>query len=307
MHANRTTKRTTGNLHTTTLVVVPAPADTTTDTAPQPVRVGTLRAVHPVEAAALAGETRYAESTGTGEPAGDPRADDLIAMVERALAPTPRAGTTRAEAVAGHMAESFEAGLTACANRMSPEEFDAQFIAAMPRLRRRLISLTGNPHDADDLLQETYLRLSHRARIRTLARQEHPYAYTCAAATNLLRDSWLHPSRRERSTDRLPEQGWDGGLAAREAEAVTVALLRVLSPKEAAAVILIDLEGLTHDQAAERLGTHRGTVQRNRMRALAKMRAALGSYETAPRPVTTTKTRGGADRARVAAPRAAAA
>lgn len=169
------------------------------------------------------------------------------------------------------------AGTTAFADHMTAAEFDEAFTAAMPRLRRRLLALTGNPHDADDLLQETYLRLSRRARAHTLSRQQQPYAYTCAAALNLMRDLWRHPSRQERCTDRLPERGWDGGFAGREAEAVTAALLRGLSPKEAAAVILVDIEGLTHDMAGERLGAHRGTVQRNRMRGLAKIRAALAA------------------------------
>jgi RNA polymerase sigma factor (sigma-70 family) len=164
---------------------------------------------------------------------------------------------------------------TTVTDHMTAAEFDDAFTAVMPRLRRRLLVLTGNPHDADDLLQETYLRLSRRARARTLARQQQPYAYTCAAALNLLRDLWRHPSRQERCTDRLPERSWDGGFATREAETVTTALLRELSPKEAAAVILVDIEGLTHDMAGERLGAHRGTVQRNRMRGLAKIRSAL--------------------------------
>ncbi|WUT02034.1 RNA polymerase sigma factor [Streptomyces sp. NBC_00704] len=158
---------------------------------------------------------------------------------------------------------------------MSPGEFDASFTADMPRLRRRLLALTGNPHDADDLLQETYLRLSRRARAQSLTQQQHPYAYTCAVAANLLRDSWTRPSRREHTTDRLPESGWDGGLGVYEASVTALSLLSVLSEKEAAAVILVDLEGLSHDTAAQRLGAHRGTVQRNRMRGLAKMRAAL--------------------------------
>ncbi|MEU6059265.1 sigma-70 family RNA polymerase sigma factor [Streptomyces sp. NPDC047097] len=173
---------------------------------------------------------------------------------------------------------------------MTIAEFDEAFTTVMPRLRRRLLALTGNPHDADDLLQETYLRLSRRARCRTLARQRQPYAYACAAALNLLRDLWRHPSHQERCTDQLPEQSWDGGFAGREAEAVATALLRGLSPKEAAAVILVDIEDLTHDMAGERLGAHRGTVQRNRMRGLAKIRATLDAappraYERPAAPV----------------------
>ncbi|WP_128379295.1 RNA polymerase sigma factor [Streptomyces cavernae] len=177
---------------------------------------------------------------------------------------------------------------------MTPEEFDTVFTAAMPRLRRRLLAMTGDPHDADDLLQETYVRLAHRAHTRRLARQRHTYAYTCVAALNLLRDSWQHSSRREQCSDRLPEQGWDGGLALREAESTVLDLLRSLSPKEAAAVILVDLEGLSHDTAGERLGAHRGTVQRNRMRGLAKIRTALGAYGPPPGTVASTKAEGGA-------------
>ncbi|MDT0433445.1 MULTISPECIES: RNA polymerase sigma factor [Streptomyces] len=160
-------------------------------------------------------------------------------------------------------------------DRMEPDEFDAVFTEVMPRLRRRLLALTGNPYDADDLLQETYVRLARRARGRTLAPQRHPYAYASATALNLLRDSWLRPSRRETCTDRLPEPGWDGGVERCEARCAALALLALLSPKEAAAVILVDLEGLSHDAAGELLGAHRGTVQRNRMRGLAKMRDAL--------------------------------
>ncbi|GHB26029.1 hypothetical protein GCM10010346_57060 [Streptomyces chryseus] len=181
---------------------------------------------------------------------------------------------------------------TTTSDHMTAAEFDEAFTAVMPRLRRRLLALTGNPHDADDLLQETYLRLSRRARARSLARQQQPYAYTCAAALNLLRDLWRHPSRRECCTDRLPERGWDGGFASREAEAAVTALLHGLSPKEAAAVILVDIEGLTHDMAGEHLGSHRGTVQRNRMRGLAKIRAALDAYEPASAPVSSTRADG---------------
>ena len=176
--------------------------------------------------------------------------------------------------------DTCDTGIDRPRGGMNPAEFDAAFTEAMPRLRRRLLALTGNPHDADDLLQDTYLRLSRRARGSTLTAQQHPYAYAAATARNLLRDSWQRPSRRETPTDRLPEPGWDGGVERCEARCATLALLALLSPKEAAAVILVDLEGLSHDAAAERLGAHRGTVQRNRMRGLAKMRAALAGART---------------------------
>ncbi len=190
---------------------------------------------------------------------------------------SPETSDTTTPSTSASTSTSAVTSTTAFPDHMTAAEFDEAFTAVMPRLRRRLLALTGNPHDADDLLQETYLRLSRRARAHTLTRQQQPYAYTCAAALNLLRDLWRHPSRQERCTDRLPEHGWDGGFAGREAEAATAALLRGLSPKEAAAVILVDIEGLTHDMAGERLGAHRGTVQRNRMRGHAKIRASLAA------------------------------
>ncbi|MFJ4617017.1 RNA polymerase sigma factor [Streptomyces sp. NPDC088812] len=200
--------------------------------------------------------------------------------------------STRAADPAGADTEAPASG-----DWMTPEEFDRAFTAAMPRLRRRLLALTGDPHDADDLLQDTYLRLARRAHARRLARQRHAYAYTCVAALNLLRDSWQQASRREVCCERLPDRGWDGGLALREAESAVVDLLRGLSAKEAAAVILVDIEGLSHDTAGIRLGTHRGTVQRNRQRALAKIRAALQAYGPLPDTVSSTKARRDPDQA----------
>ncbi|MEE1927524.1 sigma-70 family RNA polymerase sigma factor [Streptomyces sp. TRM 70351] len=161
--------------------------------------------------------------------------------------------------------------------RMTESEFDEAFAAVMPRLRHRLLTVTGNPYDADDLVQETYLRLSARVRASRLTRPEAPYAYAVTAAVNLLRDSWRSPAHRERCTDQLPDRGWDGGVAACEWQLTLQALLDRLTPKEAAAVILIDVHGMSHDAAAQRLGTHRGSVQRNRQRALAKLRTALGA------------------------------
>lgn len=49
---------------------------------------------------------------------------------------------------------------TATTSSTTAAEFDEAFTAVMPKLRRRLLTMVGNPHDADDLLQETYPRLS---------------------------------------------------------------------------------------------------------------------------------------------------
>lgn len=54
-------------------------------------------------------------------------------------------------------------------------------------------------------------------------------------------------------------------------------MLQSLTVKEAVVVLLVDLDGHSLDEAAELLGVHKGTAQRNRMRAVAKLREALVS------------------------------
>ena len=61
----------------------------------------------------------------------------------------------------------------------------------------------------------------------------------------------------------------------REAEWEATRLLGRLSERQAAAVLLVDLDGYTIDQAADILKVHRGTVSRARARALAALRTLV--------------------------------
>lgn len=157
------------------------------------------------------------------------------------------------------------------------EEFDRVFCALLPRLYRRARLLT-NEGIAEDAVHEAYLKLSGKPQ-RFLAHPE-PYAYAFCALVSVLRDGWRRNSGRFTSTlvvedieDIAGHSG--GGIRRREAELEAVRLLSKLSRRQAAAVLLVDLDGYTLDQAAEFLGVHRGTVARARARALALLRAEL--------------------------------
>lgn len=65
---------------------------------------------------------------------------------------------------------------------------------------------------------------------------------------------------------------WQGAAEGKE---VVAGLLRHLTSKEASAMLLVDLADRTLEDSARLLGVHKGTVQRNRVRALAKLRAVL--------------------------------
>jgi RNA polymerase sigma-70 factor (ECF subfamily) len=155
-------------------------------------------------------------------------------------------------------------------------EFDRTFEELLPRLYRRALALADNRQAAEDALHDAYLKLvAHPER---LTGHPAPYAYAFAAVVSVLRDGWRR-RQREIPFDDVAElavgQHADGGATAWEAERETVRLLAQLTAKQAAIVLLIDVDGLTIDQAAEALGLHRGTVSRSRGRALDKLRSLL--------------------------------
>ena len=150
-------------------------------------------------------------------------------------------------------------------------EFDAVFCGLLPRLYRRAALLTGEDAAAD-VVHEAYLKLV--ARPGRLTAHPQPYAYAYATMVSVVRDGWRR-GRRQMPVAEFGADlhvGVDGGLGWREAVWEARRLLDGLPPGEAAAVLLVDLDGYTIDQAADMLGVHRGTVARARGRALDKLR-----------------------------------
>ncbi|WP_406282304.1 RNA polymerase sigma factor [Embleya sp. NBC_00896] len=162
--------------------------------------------------------------------------------------------------------------------RAGDEGFDALFCGLLPRLYRRAVLLAGEGC-AEDAVHEAYLKLARRPD-RLLGHPE-PYAYAFRALVSVTRDMWRARSRQVLLPEP-PEPGAraassaDDPIARREAEWEAVRMLGSLPAKQAAAVLLVDLDGYTIDQAAEILGVHRGTVSRSRERALARLRTGMG-------------------------------
>jgi RNA polymerase sigma-70 factor (ECF subfamily) len=139
--------------------------------------------------------------------------------------------------------------------------------------------LTGNPHDAEDLTQEVFVRV-----FRSLA------SYTPGTF-----EGWLHrittnlflDSARRRQRIRFEGLGQDvSGLAGgdpspaqafddRHLDGDIQAALRDLAPEYRAAVVLCDIEGLSYEEIADTLGVKLGTVRSRIHRGRAQLRAAL--------------------------------
>jgi RNA polymerase sigma-70 factor (ECF subfamily) len=147
------------------------------------------------------------------------------------------------------------------------------------RTYRLAYRLTGNPHDAEDLTQETFVRV-----FRSL----DAYRPVCL-------DAWIHritvnlflDTARRRSriyfdslgdeASRLCDQGAspEEVILTRGFEYDIQQALDALPPEFRVAVVLSDIEGYSYEEIAAIVGTKVGTVGSRIYRARAHLRTAL--------------------------------
>lgn len=161
--------------------------------------------------------------------------------------------------------------------------FDDLFEAALPHLRRSVVYIARDGWEADDVVQELYLRLCTKARPQIVLAHPNPRGYLHRSALNLLYDRWRHEERYRRLPVELSfhaDSTWDGGIEVAEVRQVMTQAMRALSRAEAIAIVLVDLQGFTIADAAHQLGVHAGTVKRNRRRGLERLRSTLSAVPT---------------------------
>jgi RNA polymerase sigma-70 factor (sigma-E family) len=148
-------------------------------------------------------------------------------------------------------------------------DFRAWAAVARPRLRRTGYLLTGDWHLAEDLTQETLLRM-----YAAWGRPEAVDAYARTTLVNLHRQLLRRPSRRERVTDRLPEVAVSDRHE-HEDRQVLLAALADLGPSQRTIVVLRYWEDLPVAEVAALLRIREGTVKSQASRALAFLRTKL--------------------------------
>lgn len=164
------------------------------------------------------------------------------------------------------------------------EEIVAQHSARVYRLAYRL---TGNPHDAEDLTQEVFVRVFRSLSSYTPGTFE---GWLHRITTNLFLDGARRKAKirfdalADDADQRLP-----GRLPAPEMVLMDMhfdddveAALSALSPDFRAAVVLCDIEGLSYDEIADVLGLKLGTVRSRIHRGRAMLRKALAHRAPAP-------------------------
>ena len=155
------------------------------------------------------------------------------------------------------------------------DERYAEFVTAeTPRLLRVAYGLTGNPHDAWDLVQEALVRVGMKWR-KVGDGNPGGYAHTTMVRLNIDRGRRLS---RERLPGTLPDR--DGPVRVEsDLDPVLVEALRELPPQQRAAVVLRAIEDLDHAGIAERLGCSVGTARSHLSRGLARLRELLDAKE----------------------------
>ena len=150
--------------------------------------------------------------------------------------------------------------------------FRAFAVAAGPPLFRSALLLSGDWHLAEDLVQDTLARMYRMW--GGIGRIDNPAAY---AQSVLVRQFLSHRRRRssgERPSEHLPETAAGGPDA--DLRLSLVAALAQLQKRDRAVVVLRYLADRSVEQVAIDLGRTPSAVKIQSMRALAKLRVALG-------------------------------
>jgi RNA polymerase sigma-70 factor (sigma-E family) len=148
--------------------------------------------------------------------------------------------------------------------------FEAFVAARLSALHRYAFVLTGDAHDAEDLVQEALARTGAGwSRVRN---RDQPEAYVRTVMVRVMCNRWRRP-RRERLTAEPPETGrLDPALSRVDDDAAVEALLRGLPPRQRAVLVLRYVEGLSEAEIADTLGCAPGTVKSQAAKALASLR-----------------------------------
>lgn len=161
--------------------------------------------------------------------------------------------------------------------RRDVEDEFADFVRGVsPRLLTSAWMLSGDPHVAEELVQEALVRVYVHWR---RAKADNPLAYARRVLVNLHTDRW-RKHRREVLTDVVPEMDPSPGHGRRVDLATDlVRALQALPRRERECVVLRHYLDLSERDTAATLGVSTGTVKSSTSRGLAALRATLTQGE----------------------------
>jgi RNA polymerase sigma-70 factor (ECF subfamily) len=144
------------------------------------------------------------------------------------------------------------------------------------------LRMLGRREDAQDAAQEVFLRLyRHMGRIEAAAVSPWLYRVTVNVCRDALRKRMVQPAQwPEVDFDPAdPGAGPDAAAGLGERKRMVAAALERLSPKERAAVLLRDLEGLSTRDVARALGSAEVTVRSQLSKARRKIKDMIDGLQ----------------------------
>jgi RNA polymerase sigma-70 factor (ECF subfamily) len=161
------------------------------------------------------------------------------------------------------------------------DDFDVFYAATSRRLVRQIFAMTGDLSEAEDAVQEAYIRAWRRwPRIRTY---EDPEAWLRMVAYRIAVNSWQKARNRltAHRAGRHPElPGLTPDLVA------LVSALRKIPETKRRAIVLHYLAGLSVEEIARETDTPTGTVKARLARGRRALAPLVSEFDDSPQPGT---------------------
>ena len=154
-----------------------------------------------------------------------------------------------------------------------PEAFEVLYRSTEKAVYALALSILRNPHDAEDIVQETYLKV--RAAAHLYVPQGKPLAWLFTITKNLCRDLLRGQSRTEAAPDGAEDDLRFSYVSDPTDRLVLEAALNALGEDERQVVLLHAASGLKHREIARDLGLPLSTVLSRYSRALKKLQRYL--------------------------------
>ena len=143
---------------------------------------------------------------------------------------------------------------------MTQQEFQHKYLPLAPQFYRRALALLGNAQDAEDAVQDTYLKLWNQS--GRLEKMEQPEAFMHTVlrnvCLNMLRNRHITENELD-IADKLPEEGDSIGRI--EQQGTLRLLLNSLSPKARCIVTLRHLGDYSFKEMATLTGESESNIR----------------------------------------------
>lgn len=171
------------------------------------------------------------------------------------------------------VATTMESAPSAAAEVLTREQFEVFYAQTARALRSYICRVSANSAQADDTLQEAYVRMLSAPPMTEAGRKSYLYR----TATNLIVDQQRAQSRRRRWWQLLPSRA-EAAPNTVELSSDMERLFAKLSYRERALLWLAYVEGNDHAEIARILGLTPGSVKVLLLRARRKMESILKKH-----------------------------